>query len=93
MVAMPKCFFGAYRIGTKQVYDKISLSYYRSEYKWIIKGRRILSAIISIVIIAVYAFLRFQRFQAKQERQKSAARASEKILKWCNKPCKITKIN
>ena len=35
------------------------------------KGRRILSAIISIVIIAVYAFLRFQRFQAKQERQKA----------------------
>ncbi len=33
------------------------------------KGRRILSAIISIVIIAVWAFLRFQRYQAKQERQ------------------------
>ena len=35
------------------------------------KGRRILSAIISIVIIAVYAFLRFQRFQARQDRQKA----------------------
>ena len=34
------------------------------------KGRRILSAIISIVIIAVYAFLRFQRYQARHERQK-----------------------
>ena len=34
------------------------------------KGRRILSAIISIVIIAVWAFLRFQRYQAKQERQR-----------------------
>ena len=35
------------------------------------KGRRILSAIISIVIIAVWAFLRFQRYQARQERQKA----------------------
>ncbi len=34
------------------------------------KGRRILSAIISIVIIAVWAFLRFQRYQARHERQK-----------------------
>ena len=34
------------------------------------KGRRILSAIISIVIIAVYAFFRFQRYQARHERQK-----------------------
>ena len=34
------------------------------------KGRRILSAIISIVIIAVWAFLRFQRYQARQERQR-----------------------
>ena len=35
------------------------------------KGRRILSAIISIVIIAVWAFLRFQRYQARHERQKA----------------------
>lgn len=34
------------------------------------KGRRILSAIISIVIIAVWAFFRFQRYQARHERQK-----------------------
>ena len=35
------------------------------------KGRRILSAVISIVIIAVWAFLRFQRYQASHERQKA----------------------
>ena len=44
------------------------------------KGRRILSAIISIVIIAVYAFLRFQRFQAKQERQKAQLKLNKQRI-------------